>query len=253
MSRQFIVAGNWKMNLDQAGALALAAELAERHPHPGNQQVALFPPFPWLGTVEAAVAGSDFWVGAQNCYPEPAGAFTGEVSAAMLSGLCDAALAGHSERRQLFGESNELVGRKVSAIVGAGLYAFLCVGETLEQREAGEAESVVAGQLEAGVADLHAAGVDRLVVAYEPVWAIGTGIAATADDAQAMCAFVRERLRRRFGDAGAACAVLYGGSVTPDNAPELFSQADIDGALVGGASLKAETFGAILEAAEARV
>jgi triosephosphate isomerase len=171
----------------------------------------------------------------------------------MLRDCCDAVLAGHSERRQLFGESNELVGRKVGAIIGAGLHAFLCVGETLEQREAGHAEAVVAEQLEAGVADLHAAGMDRLVIAYEPVWAIGTGVAATADDAQAMCAFVRERMARRFGDAGEARSVLYGGSVTPANAAELFAQPDIDGALVGGASLKVDSFGAIIEAAAARV
>ena len=253
MSRTFIVAGNWKMNLDQAGALELAGGLARAFAQAERQQVALFPPFVWLTAVATEVAGSGFWVGAQNAHHEPAGAYTGEISLEMLRGCCDAVLAGHSERRQLFGESNELVGRKVGAIIGAGLHAFLCVGETLEQREAGRAEAVVAEQLETGVADLHAAGMDRLVIAYEPVWAIGTGVAATAADAQAMCAFVRERLARRFGDAGESRSVLYGGSVTPDNAAELFAQPDIDGALVGGASLKVESFGAIIETAAARV
>lgn len=253
MSRAFIVAGNWKMNLDKSGAQELATALTAHYSLPARQQVALFPPFPWLTTVRHAMAGSGFWLGAQNCSPEPSGAFTGEVSAPMLQELCDAVLAGHSERRALFGESNELVGAKVAAIAAAGLRPFLCVGEQLEERRAGRAEAVVAQQLAAGVAQLNAPDIELLVVAYEPVWAIGTGVAATAEDAQGMCAFVRAQLRERFGEAGAEQPVLYGGSVSPANAAELFAQPDIDGALVGGASLRAESFGAIIEAGEARV
>jgi triosephosphate isomerase len=253
MSRAFIVAGNWKMNLDKSGALELATALAAQHALPARQQVALFPPFPWLTVVRHAMAGSGFWLGAQNCSPEPSGAFTGEVSAPMLQELCDAVLAGHSERRALFGEFNELVGAKVAAIAAAGMRPFLCVGEQLAERQTGQAEAIVARQLKAGVTQLESDAAELLVVAYEPVWAIGTGVAATAEDAQSMCAFVRRQLHERFGETGAACPVLYGGSVTPANAGELFAQPDIDGALVGGASLRAETFGAIIEAGEARV
>jgi triosephosphate isomerase len=253
MTRDFIVAGNWKMNLDETGARDLATALSVQHSLPARQQVALFPSFPWLTTVRHAMAGSGFWLGAQNCSAEAAGAFTGEVSAPMLQELCDAVLAGHSERRALYGETSELVGAKVAAIAATGMRPFLCVGEQLAERRAGRAEAVVAEQLAAGVSNLESIAVELLVVAYEPVWAIGTGVAATAEDAQAMCSFVRSQLGERFGGAGADCPVLYGGSVSAANATELFAQPDIDGALVGGASLRADSFGAIIEAAAARI
>ena len=253
MTRTMLVAGNWKMNLDEEQAVALATSLANCISTPATIEVALVPPFPWLVPVRVALGSSAILLGAQNCHQAPGGAFTGEVSASMLTPLCDFILAGHSERRHLFHESDELVGMKVDAILAAGSRAVLCVGETLADRDAGAAQTVVTRQLAAGLTRVDERSLPRVVVAYEPVWAIGTGIAATAADAQDMCASIRGWLAERFGGAGAAISVLYGGSVTPDNAAELFGQPDIDGGLVGGASLKSDSFQLIVSAAAAIV
>jgi triosephosphate isomerase len=243
-----LVAGNWKMNLGLDQARALAAETAATSP-PAGVEVAVCPPFPWLLPVREAVAASGVLVGAQHCYSAASGAFTGEVAPPMLAPLVDLILAGHSERRHVFGESDELVGQKVAAILAAGLRAVLCVGETLDERRADQAAEVVTRQLAAGLAAVASNDLERVVIAYEPVWAIGTGVAATPDDAQQMCAAVRDWLGGQYGAAGRAVQVLYGGSVTPDNAATLFAQPDVDGGLVGGASLKPESFLAIVAAA----
>jgi triosephosphate isomerase len=249
VSRGKLVAGNWKMNLDRREAIALAGGLAGAAKADSGVEVAVFPPFPWIVPVRDIVANLNIGVGAQNCHTEVSGAFTGEVSAAMLADVCDYILAGHSERRHLFDESDEMVGAKVNAILATSVKPILCVGETVDERQAGQANEVVARQLAAGLTAVEAEAVSRLTVAYEPVWAIGTGVAATADDAQEMCAFVRGWLVERFGEAGGNVRVLYGGSVSPDNAAALFIREDIDGALVGGASLKVDTFRAIIAAA----
>lgn len=244
-----IAAGNWKMNLSRQESVDLAQAVSEVSARQANVDVAVFPTPLWLAPVSDAVGGQSVRLGAQNCYVADSGAFTGEVSPAALSSLCQAVLAGHSERRHVLGESDELVGQKVQSIVRNGMQAYLCVGETLPERQDGRAQDVVERQLDLGLIDLSGAALGQLVIAYEPVWAIGTGVAATATDAQEMCEFIRTWLRDRFSDAGTDVRVLYGGSVTPENAAELFAQADVDGGLVGGASLKADSFAAIIEAA----
>jgi len=251
VSRGKLVAGNWKMNLDRRDAVALAGALAGAARPSSNVEVAVFPPFPWIVPVRDIVANLQIAVGAQHCHTETSGAYTGEVSAAMLADVCDYILAGHSERRHVFGESDETVGAKVTAILATSARPVLCVGETLDERQSGQAPAVVARQLTAGLSSVDAESVGRLTVAYEPVWAIGTGVAATADDAQEMCAFVRGWLAERFGAEGGDVRILYGGSVSPDNAATLFARQDIDGALVGGASLKSDSFRAIVAAARA--
>ena len=248
-----LVAGNWKMNLDRRGAVALAGALAAAVKPSATVEVAVFPPLPWIDPVRDIVASASIVVGAQHCHTGTSGAFTGEVSAAMLADVCDYILAGHSERRHLFGESDALVGEKVAAILATTARPVLCVGETLDQRQAKDAQSVVARQLAAGLAGIDATNVNRLTLAYEPVWAIGTGMAATPDDAQEMCAFARGWLVEHFGAASGDVRVLYGGSVSSDNAATLFARDDIDGALVGGASLKADAFLAIVAAARRRL
>ena len=239
-----IVAGNWKMHGSRAFARELTASLAARSG--GGVTRLLFPPQVLLGTVVAAVEGTDIGVGAQTVHPEPAGAFTGETSAELAH---DAGarwtLLGPSERRTLFGEDDEAVALRAIAAVRAGLRPVLCVGETLEERRAGQAEAVVLRQLEVVLATPGASLVGG-AVAYEPVWAIGTGETATPEAAQAMHAVIRARLAEQELDA---LPVLYGGSVKADNAAELFAQPDIDGGLVGGASLDADGFGAIVDAA----
>ena len=202
------------------------------------------PPHISLDRVAQAVAGSAIRLGAQDVHPESSGAFTGEVSAPMLADLVEFVIVGHSERRALFAESDEFIGRKVVASIGAGLKPILCVGESLEDRRAGRAEGVVSSQLLAALADVT--DVSPLLVAYEPVWAIGTGEAATPQIAQDMMSAIRSALRSRFGDAADSVPCLYGGSVAAENVQSFVRQPDIDGALVGGASLSAESFAAIV-------
>jgi triosephosphate isomerase len=246
-----LVAGNWKMHTDLKGALRLAAEVVRLTEAEARAvDVAVCPPFVWLDAVREKLRGSRVALGAQNVHPEAAGAFTGEVAPPMLDALgCRYVIAGHSERRQHFGETDAFVGAKVRAVMGAGMVPILCVGETLDERDRGEAEAVVRRQLDGALDGVTLDDPARLVVAYEPVWAIGTGRTATPEQAQAMHAFARARLAARFGEDGRRVAILYGGSVKPDNAADLFAQPDLDGGLIGGASLDAEGFAAIVRAA----
>ncbi len=249
------VGGNWKMNTDRASGVALARAVAQGADACKGVEVAVFPPFPYLGTIADALQGSRVALGAQNLYHEKNGAFTGEVSAAMLIDCgVSAVLTGHSERRLVIGESDDLVNRKTRAALDAGLTCVLCIGETLDQRERGETDAVNERQLRAGLAGVRAEQAARLVIAYEPVWAIGTGRNASPADAQNAHARVRAVVASVFSrEAAAAMRIIYGGSLKPDNAEALLARPDVDGGLVGGASLSASDFCAIVRAAETRV
>ena len=245
--RSKFIAGNWKMFTTAATARELAAAVAKGVAGT-NIRVAVCPPFPYLSAVREALRGSSVALGAQNLYPAKEGAFTGEVSPAMLLDLgCKYVILGHSERRHVIGENDEFINRKVHAALEAGLDVIFCVGETIQQRQGGETESVLDRQMTAGLAGLTAASMSRVVIAYEPVWAIGTGQNATPDQAQAAHVFLRRKAASLFGpEVADDLTIQYGGSVKPDNAASLLSQPDVDGALVGGASLKADQFLAIL-------
>jgi len=251
MNRTPLVAGNWKMNKTVPESLALVAGIGAALPRLDAVEVALLPPFTSLWPVSTSGIGDRGVVlGAQNLYWETSGAFTGEISPAMLSGWCRYGLIGHSERRRLFGETDENVNRKVHAALSAGLRPMVAVGETLEENEAGRTEEVLGRQVPAGLAALDQAQGLQVVMAYEPLWAIGTGRTATPDHAEQSCALIRRLLAQALGTAVAeSVRILYGGSVTPANAAELMSQPNIDGALVGGASLVAADFLAIVAAA----
>ncbi len=250
--RQPLIAGNWKMYKNNAEAVELVRELAPLLEGLQGVEVAVCPPFTAISDVSRTVAelGAAIAVGAQDVYTEKEGAFTGEISPPMLSALgVKYVIAGHSERREIIGEKDDLVSLKLRAVLDGGMTPILCVGETLEEREAGRASEKVEGQLRAGLNKIETSEIAGMVIAYEPIWAIGTGKTATPDDAQEMCAFIRGWLARSYGeDAASALRVLYGGSVKPDNASELMAMQDIDGALVGGASLKAADFAAIARA-----
>ncbi|MCH8045507.1 MAG: triose-phosphate isomerase [Planctomycetes bacterium] len=243
MRRPF-VAGNWKMNLNRADAVALAAGLAARATQDGGVDLAVCPPSVYLDAVAAALNGSPIALGAQNMYHEAGGAFTGELSAAMLLDVgCKYVILGHSERRHVMGETSEDVNRKVHAALAAGLTPIVCVGELLDQREAGRTAEVIAEQFTASLAGVSADDMARTVMAYEPVWAIGTGKVATPDEAEAVHLDLRKLIEDRYNaEVAAAVRIQYGGSVKPDNAAELLAQPNIDGALVGGASLKVDDF-----------
>ena len=245
-----LVAGNWKMNPSSvAEAAALASGVARAVVGIEGVARVVCPPSVALQTVAQAVAGSPVEVAAQNMHQEAKGAYTGEISASMLAGLCSGVILGHSERRQLFGETDAAVNAKVRAALAAQLTPILCVGETLDERDACLAESTVQRQLEAGLEGVAPGDARTIVVAYEPVWAIGTGRAATPEIAQEMAAAARGKIAALFGsEAGAAVRVLYGGSVSPANAAGVAAQPDVDGALVGGASLAADDFAAIVRA-----
>ena len=247
--RKPLIAGNWKMFKDNNEALELVRELAPLVEALEDVEVAVCPPFTTLADVSRLIAelGAPIGLGAQDVYPEREGAFTGEISPPMLKALgVDYVIAGHSERREIIGERDEFVAAKVRAVLDAGMTPILCVGETLEEREAGKASAKVEGQLRVDMAVVEAGEIPGMVIAYEPIWAIGTGKTATADDAQEMNSFIRRWLAGAYGeDAASWVRVLYGGSVKPDNASELMAMEDIDGALVGGASLKAADFAAI--------
>lgn len=250
MPRTKLVAGNWKMYTSAATAASLAKAIAAGVTD-AKVEVAVCPPFPWLTEVVAAVNGSPVVVGAQDCAIEKEGAFTGEVSPTML---LDAGvkyvILGHSERRHILGESDALTNDKVHAALDHGLHVILCMGETLAERQRGLKERVFQRQVYAATSGITDEQFHRLVIAYEPVWAIGTGHTATPEQAQEAHAFIRGKLTSMFGERIAQdLRILYGGSVKPDNAPGLMAQPDIDGALVGGASLKAETFLPIVQAA----
>lgn len=239
-----IIAGNWKMNKTIAEAIAFGGRLCQAFPAPPDQEVILAPPFPALKPLADALEGSFVRLAGQNLHEAEGGAFTGEVSAAMLREAgCAYCLVGHSERRTLFAETDTRIRLKVAAALKAGLKPILCVGESLQEREAGATPGVIEGQLKEGLNNLAAGDIGLCVVAYEPVWAIGTGRTATPAQAQEVHAFIREWVRGAYGaPAASLLPVLYGGSVTPANAADLLAQPDINGALVGGASLDVETF-----------
>jgi triosephosphate isomerase len=251
--RKPFVAGNWKMNTNSRTSVELADRLAcgsiETAGH--SVTVAVFPPFVYLKAVGDALNGSSISIGAQDVYFEPDGAFTGEISIAMLKDIgCNYCLCGHSERRHVIGETDELINRKVSAAISGGLLPVLCVGELLEERKAGQTEEIVTRQIEKGLAGLNAEKLEAVTIAYEPVWAIGTGLTATPQQAQEAHDFIRKLVGRIYNDQLASeMRILYGGSVKPDNAVDLMGQEDVDGLLVGGASLKANDFLAIIRAA----
>jgi triosephosphate isomerase len=249
--RRPLLAANWKLNpVSQPAAVELAqAVIPAARQHANRVDVAVFPPYPWLLPVAAALEGSGIELGAQDCYWEPTGAFTGEVSAAMLAGLCDWVIVGHSERRALFGETDEVVARKAEAALAAGLRTIVAVGEREEQFLAGRTESVVSRQLATVLAVLAGADPARLVIAYEPVWAIGTGRNADPEHALTTMALVRRGLAATFAaDAAAQVRVLYGGSVKAANVRSYVALEPCDGCLVGGASLQAEEFSAMIGA-----
>jgi triosephosphate isomerase len=226
---------------------AFAADLLPRIRGVEGVEIAIAPPFTALSALRDALAGSPVALSAQNVHPEAQGAFTGEVSAGMLADAgCRYVIVGHSERRQMFGDTNGFVAHKVAAVQAGGMIPILCVGETLEERESERTFEVVASQLDGSLARADASRAEELVVAYEPVWAIGTGRTATPEIAQETHSFIRERLVKRFGAAAQRIRILYGGSVKPDNAAALMAQADIDGGLVGGASLDPASFSAII-------
>ena len=242
------IAGNWKMHKTIEEAVALTQELRAGLAGIVGCDVLVCPPFPALAAVREALAGSAIGLGAQNMHWEEQGAFTGEVSALMLEGLCEAVIIGHSERRTLFGESDEWVNRKLHAALAHGLKPILCVGENLQQNQAGETEAFVGGQVRAAFAGITAEQARLITMAYEPIWAIGTGIPATGEGANAIIGkAVRATLAELYGDdAAQTMRIQYGGSVKPGNVAEFMAQPEIDGALVGGASLRAADFVAIV-------
>ena len=242
--RMPLMAANWKMHFTVDEAVALVDELKNGITRFDDREVVVAPPFTALAAVASTLANSPIKLAGQNCYWESQGAYTGEVSPPMLRDLgCQYAIVGHSERRQYFGETDESVNRKVMALFAVDLASILCIGETLEERQAGKTFDVLAEQLKGSLAGLDEEQAGKLVVAYEPVWAIGTGHTATPEQAQEAHAFVRDNLAKHFNNAVAKdIRILYGGSVKADNVDELMAQVDIDGALVGGASLKADSF-----------
>ena len=252
--RQNLVAGNWKMNLTYSEGLALVEEITrlagDAAAAANGPEIVVCPPFPFLHSVgEKLPQGSKFHLGAQNCHQKESGAFTGEVSANMLASVgCEYVILGHSERRQYFGEDDALLGQKLKAALAAGLKPIFCVGESLDTREADETFDFIGKQLADGLFHLSNEEFAHVVVAYEPIWAIGTGRTATSAQAQEVHAFIREQIARAY-DAEAALntTIVYGGSANAQNARELFSQPDVDGGLIGGASLKAADFTTIIQ------
>ena len=251
--RKPFVAGNWKMNTDSGSSVALAKGIAcgseEVAGH--SVDVAVIPPFVYLQGVAGSLSSSNIAVGAQDIYYEQKGAFTGEISASMLKDIgCVYALCGHSERRHVLGEGDDLVNKKVRATISGGLLPILCIGELLSEREAEQTSEVVTRQLKEGLAGLSAEKLSAVTLAYEPVWAIGTGLTATPQQAQEVHALVRKLLCDMYdSELAEEIRILYGGSAKPSNAGELMSEPDVDGLLVGGASLNAEDFLAIIQAA----
>lgn len=248
MNRRPLIAGNWKMHLTLAEAVQLAQTVAEISTDSPDRDVLVAPAFTALAAVSNAVSGSGLLVGAQNVAWENQGAYTGEISPAMLIDLGVAwAIIGHSERRQIFGEDNGLINRRIRGAVHNGIHSILCIGETLVERESGHTFAVLEQQLRTGLNQVTGTQMTHLVLAYEPVWAIGTGKTATKEQAQEVHAYLRQLLADMYEKTVAdTIRILYGGSVKPDNIDDLMAQPDIDGVLVGGAALKAESFGRIV-------
>jgi triosephosphate isomerase len=244
-----LIAGNWKMYKTIDEAVSLVEALAQGVGSTSDREVLVCPPFTALHAAATALANSAISVGGQDVFYETQGAFTGAISPAMLKDVgCSYVIVGHSERRQVFGDTDEIINRKLHAALAVGLKPILCVGETKPERDAGQAEAVVLSQLRNGLQNVASEAIENIVIAYEPVWAIGTGETATPADAQAMHATIRASLVELYGeDAANSIRIQYGGSVKPDNVDELMSQPDIDGALVGGASLTPESFLRIIQ------
>lgn len=244
--RTKIIAGNWKMNKTPGETKIFLEELKTKIEKDAVCDVVVIPPLVDIPVAAETLRGTNIKVGAQNCYFEENGAFTGEVSTGMLKDLgVEYVIAGHSERRTLFGETNEIVNKKVKAILNSGMKVIFCLGETLEEREAGRDKAVVKEQFETGLLDV--ATLQDVVIAYEPVWAIGTGKTATAEQANEMCGYIRDLLVDMFADESEAVQIQYGGSMNAKNAEELLAQEEIDGGLIGSASLKTEDFTKIVE------
>ena len=253
MARKRFIAGNWKLNLSVEEGVALVNGLAKAiaaDPRSAQVEVAVCPTFLALYPVAQAAKGTAVGIGGQNAFWEEKGAFTGEASASLLKNAgATYVILGHSERRQYFGETDQTVNKRLKAVLAQGLVPILCIGETLAERDGGKLEEILTRQLHGALEGFTAAQLDTLVVAYEPVWAIGTGRTATTAQAQEAHAFVRSVLRKLVGELAERVRIQYGGSVKADNAKELLAMPDVDGALVGGASLKAADFSAILAAA----
>jgi triosephosphate isomerase len=249
--RKKFIAGNWKMNTSRAEGVALASAIAAKVGNSSAVDVAVCPPSLYLEAIGQAIKGTPVGLGAQNCYHEAKGAFTGEISPPMLVDLgCKYVILGHSERRQIFKETNQEVNRKLLAALTAGLVPIMCVGETLAERQANQTSQVVRGQMEGSLAGLSHDQMLKTVIAYEPVWAIGTGVVATPEQAEEVHADLRKLLETRYSsEVASKVRIQYGGSVNAENASTLLHQPNIDGALVGGAALKADSFLAILSAA----
>ena len=248
MTRKALMAGNWKMHKTTEEARLLAEQVAAATPKAADREVLLAPPFTALGAVSEAVKGTDIIVAGQNVCWEEQGAFTGEISPAMLRDMgATASIVGHSERRQIFMESDEMINQRLLGGLNQGLTMLLCIGETLEEREAGQTLAVLERQIRAGLAEVSSALMIQVVIAYEPVWAIGTGRTASTEQAQEAHAFIRKLATDLYEkDIADGLRILYGGSVKPANVDELMAQPDIDGALVGGAALDADSFGRII-------
>jgi len=246
--RRPIIAGNWKMNKTTSEARDLASKLISLVAGVKDRDIVLAPTFTALSTVAEAIKGTNMALSAQNLFWEDKGAFTGEISAEMLLDLgCKYVIIGHSERRQFFGETDETVNKKVRQALNKGLLPIVCVGELLSEREAGKANDVIERQVVGALKGVIAAEMQKIVVAYEPVWAIGTGKTATPDQANEIHAFIRQKIKSLYSaEVADALRIQYGGSVTPDNVSQLMAKPDIDGALVGGASLKPESFAALV-------
>lgn len=248
MSRKILIAGNWKMNKTATEAVELAKPIIEAIGNQNDIDVLMCPPFTSISAVSELIGNSTVRVGAQNMSDKASGAYTGEISAAMLRDLqVSYVILGHSERRSYYGETDAFINRKVLACLENNLKPVLCVGETLEEREAGKVEEVIKTQLVGGLANVPADKAESVVIAYEPVWAIGTGKTATPEQAQEVHAFIRKELVGLLGQVGNAIRILYGGSMKPANADELLAKPDIDGGLIGGAALVAKDFLALIE------
>ncbi len=253
MTRKYLIAGNWKMHTTPTESRTLAAAIAEKNiflKPPPSVQTLICPPYTSIYTALEAVSGSGVQIGAQDCHSEAKGAFTGEIAPNMVKASgCSHVILGHSERRQYFGETNAMLNKKIRAALAEGLIPIYCVGETLIERQQEQTVGVVRSQLVDGLKDISLQTASQLVIAYEPVWAIGTGLAATAEQAQEVHAAIRSFLAEILGDISADILILYGGSLKPENADEILSKPDVNGGLIGGASLQADSFAAIIAAA----